>query len=80
MFEFQIIDMPDGNQIIDMTLKTPYSALTAVQMLEYTEMSEQISVMEKMKKKMQKETERKNQQRKLAKNPLFRLACLFGIA
>ena len=80
MFEFQIIDMTDGNQIIDMTLKTPYSALTAVQMLEYTEMSEQIAVMEKMKKKMQKETESKNQQRKLAKNPLFRLACLLGIA
>lgn len=77
MFEFQIIDMPDGNQIIDMTLKTPYSALTAVQMAEYTEMDNQLTIMDRMNRRKQKEAE---QQRKLAKNPLYRLACFLGIA
>ena len=37
MFDFRIIDTPDGNQIIDRNLKTPYSALTALQMIEYLE-------------------------------------------
>ena len=37
MFEFRIIETADGNQIIDMNLKTPYSTLTPVQMVEYME-------------------------------------------
>ena len=35
MFNFRIIDTPDGNQIIDRSLKTPYNALTPLQMVEY---------------------------------------------
>ena len=38
MFNFRIIDTADGNQIIDRQLKTPHTALTPVQMVEYTEM------------------------------------------
>ena len=37
MFNFRIINTPDGNQIIDTTLKTPYDSITAVEMLEYME-------------------------------------------
>ena len=38
MFNFRLINTPDGNQIIDRNLKTPYNALTPSQMVEYTEM------------------------------------------
>ena len=37
MFNFRIIDTPDGNQIIDRNLKTPYNALTPLQMVKYTQ-------------------------------------------
>ena len=40
MFNFKIITTADGNQIIDRNLKTPYSSLTPVQMVEYTEMEQ----------------------------------------
>ena len=32
MFNFRIITCPDGTQIIDPSLKTPYNALTPIQM------------------------------------------------
>ena len=35
MFEFRIINIADGNQIIDRSLKTPYKALTPLQMMKY---------------------------------------------
>lgn len=38
MFDFRIIDIADGNQIIDRNLKTPYKSLTLLQMVEYLEM------------------------------------------
>ena len=37
MFNFRLINTPDGNQIIDCTLKTPYNSLTPLQMVEYME-------------------------------------------
>lgn len=37
MFNFRIIETTDGNQIIDRNLKTPYNALTPLQMVEYAE-------------------------------------------
>ena len=76
MFEFRIIDTADGNQIIDRNLKTPYNSLTPLQMLEYMEVDNQLSFMERMEKKRQREAEQK---RKLAKNPLWKLACVCGI-
>lgn len=77
MFDFRIINTPDGNQIIDPSLKTPYESLTPVQMLEYTEVDASLAYMESMEKKTRKAAER---QRKLARNPFYRLACLCGIA
>ena len=43
MFNFRLINTPDGNQIIDTTLKTPYSSLTPIQMVEYMEMDNQLA-------------------------------------
>ena len=68
--------MPDGNQIIDTTLKTPYDALTFPQMAEYIEVDTQLDYMDRMKRKAQREAERRQ---KLARNLLWRLACLCGM-
>lgn len=76
MFNFRIINIPDGNQIIDHSLKTPYESLTPVQMEEYEEMDREISWIERQKRKEQKEAERR---RKLAKNPFVRFICLCGL-
>ena len=76
MFEFRIINMEDGSQIIDRNLKTPYKALTPLQMVEYTEMDAQLAIMDRMKQKAVEEAERK---RKLVRNPVYRMACLCGL-
>lgn len=76
MFEFRIIICTDGTEIIDRSLKTPYNALTPLQMLEYTEMDRQLSIMERLERKMNRET---NRRRKLVKNPLYKIACLCGL-
>lgn len=76
MFDFRLFNTSDGNQIIDTTLKTPYDSLTPFQMLEYMEVDNQLSFMERMEKKQRREAER---QRKIAKNPLLRVACFCGI-
>ena len=38
MFNFRIIRCADGTDTIDRKLKTPYNALTPLQLIEYTEM------------------------------------------
>lgn len=76
MFDFRIIDTQDGNQIIDRHLKTPVNALTPLQILEYQEMDVQIAIMDMLERKAREEAEK---QRKLARNPFWRLACLCGL-
>ncbi len=76
MFNFRIINTPDGNQVIDRNLKTPYNALTPNQMVEYMEMDNQLSFMDRLERKQRAEAER---QRKLARNPIYRLACMCGL-
>lgn len=76
MFGFRIINLPDGTQIIDTALETPYSDLTPLQMVEYTEMDIQLEIMDRMERKRKEEMERK---RRLARNPLYRLACMCGL-
>lgn len=76
MFNFRIINLPDGNQIIDPSLKTPYNALTPLQMVEYQEMDVQLAYMDKMERKAREEAK---QRQKLARNPIYKMACLFGI-
>ena len=76
MFNFRIIDTPDGNQIIDRNLKTPYNALTPLQMVEYLEMDNRLAYMDRMERKARAEAERR---RKIARNPIYKLACLCGM-
>lgn len=76
MFDFRIIDLSDGNQIIRRDLKTPYSALTLMQYIEYTNMEVQLYIADRQKKKFLKEAERR---RKLARNPFVRFACFCGL-
>lgn len=73
MFHFRLFNTPDGNQIIDTTLKTTYESLTVFQMLEYMEVDNQLS---RMERKQRREDER---QRKQVRNPLWKLACVCGI-
>lgn len=59
MFNFRLINTPDGNQIIDTTLKTPYDSITPLQMEEYIEIDNQLAYMERMERKQKRESERK---------------------
>ena len=76
MFNFRIIDTADGNQIIDRNLKTPYEALTPLQMVEYTEMDNRLLIMDRMERKAREKAEH---MRKVAKNPFYRIACVVGL-
>ena len=67
MFGFRIINMPDGNHVIDTSFKTPFNSLTPSQMEDYIEMDKQIALMERMKEKERKAAERR---RKMERNPL----------
>ncbi|MDE7282777.1 MAG: hypothetical protein K2N85_04225 [Lachnospiraceae bacterium] len=76
MFDFRIIDTADGNQIIDRNLKTPYKALTPLQMVEYLEMDNRLAYMDRMERKARTVAERK---RKIVRNPIYKMACLCGL-
>lgn len=76
MFNFRIIDTPDGNQIIDRNLKTPYKALTTLQMVKYLEMDNRLAYMDRVERKARAEAERR---RKIARNPIYKMACLCGL-
>ena len=76
MFNFRLINIPDGNQIIDITLKTPYSSLTPIQMVEYTEVDNRLAYMERMERKQQREAERKQ---KFTYRFIHKVACMCGI-
>lgn len=76
MFNFRIINTADGNQIVDRNLKTPYEALTPVQMVEYTEMDNRMTFMDRMERKAREKAEH---MRRVARNPFYRLACMVGL-
>ena len=76
MFDFRIITCVDGTEIIDRNLKTPYKALTPFQMVEYLEMDNRLAYMDRIERKAKEEAER---QRKLVRNPIYKLACLLRI-
>ena len=76
MFDFRIIELADGNQVIDRNLKTPYSALTALQMVEYVEMDAELAIMDAMERKAQIQEERK---RKFVYRLARKIACMCGI-
>ena len=76
VFDFRIVDIGKGSQIINRSLKTPVNALTMDQIFEYMEVDSQLAIAERMKRKARREAER---ERKLAKNPLWKIACFCGI-
>ena len=76
MFNFRLINTPDGNQIIDTTLKTPYDSITAVEMVEYMEVDAQLDYMRRMERKQQREAERKQ---KFTYKIMHKVACMCGI-
>ena len=76
MFNFRIITLPNGNQVIDPSLKTPYDSHTPLQMVEYTEMDERLAYMDRMERKEKEEVERR---RKMKGNLFYRLACVAGL-
>lgn len=76
MFNFRITNTPDGNQIIDRNLKTPYNALTPLQMVEYMEVDNQLAIMDRLERKARQKAEH---MRKVARNPFYRIACMCGL-
>ena len=76
MFEFRLINTPDGNQIIDTTLKTPYDSITPLEMMEYMEVDAKLEYMKRMERKQQREAEHK---RKFTYRFMHKVACMYGI-
>ena len=82
-FGFRIIDMEDGSQVIDESMKTPMDSLTLEMQAEYMEVHEQLAFMERMRKKERREMDRlkmeAERRRKLARNPFYKFACACGL-
>ena len=76
MFNFRLINLPNGNQIIDEGLKTPYNSLTPVEMIEYKEVEDALYYEEIQKRKQRREAERKQ---KFTYRFMHKVACMCGI-
>ena len=76
MFNFRLINTPDGNQIIDTTLKTPYDSITPIEMVEYMEVDARLSYMRRMERKHKREVERR---RKISYKLFHKVAYACGI-
>ena len=76
MFNFRLINTPDGNQIIDTTLKTPYDSITPIEMLEYIEVDARLEHMWRMEREQKREAEK---QRKFIYRFIHKLAYVCGI-
>lgn len=70
MFNFRLINMADGSQIIDTKLSTPYNSLTTLQMQEYIEVDEKLATMKRL--------ENKNRTKRRNHKILQKLSCLCG--
>ncbi len=76
MFNFRIINTADGNQIIDRKHTTSYEELTPLQMVEYMELEARLYHMDRIERNAREAADKK---RKLASNPLYRVACVVGL-
>ena len=76
MFNFRSINTPDGKQIIDTTLKTPYDIITPIEMMEYIEVDARLEYMKRMERKQKREAEHK---RKFTYRFFHKVACACGI-
>ena len=75
-FDFRIIRCANGNDLIDETLKTPYAALNPVQMVEYTEVDNNLAYMRRLERQKRREADR---QQKLSYKLFHKVACVCGI-
>lgn len=75
-FNFRLIELQDGTQVIDESVKTPMDSLTPEMQMEYMEVNEQLDFMKWIQEKERRKEARK---RKSARNPLWKLACVFGM-
>lgn len=71
-FDFRLTNTPDGNQVINNSLKTPINSITPLQMLEYLEVEKQLNYFTDLEQKERK-------QRKTRKGFLYKIACVCGI-
>ena len=76
MFNFRLINTPDGNQVIDTTLKTPYNSITPIEMVEYKEVEDALYYEEIQKRKQRREEAHKQ---KLSYKLFHKVACMCGI-
>lgn len=70
MFNFRLINTPDGNQIIDTKLSTPYNSLTPLQMQEYIEVDEKLTTMKRI--------ENRSRIKRINHKFLQKIACFCG--
>ena len=75
-FNFRIIKSDDGTEIIDRNRITPMAALTPCALIEYKRTENDLYFIDRQKAKQKRLADR---QRKLAHNPIWKLACLCGI-
>ena len=75
-FNFRIVDNGDGTDTIDKTRITLMDALTPEQQIEYQQTAEDLYADEIVKRKQQREAERK---RKLTYKLFHKVACACGI-
>lgn len=73
MFKFRLIDMPNGIQIIDENLMTPYDSITPEQMIDYIRVEQAIDVIRIHKRNREVYNMR---EWKTIKAVLFRIACM----
>ena len=73
MFKFRLIDMPNGIQIIDENLMTPYDSITPEQMIDYIRVEQAMNVIKIHKRNREVYNMRG---RKTIKAVLFKIACM----
>lgn len=54
MFNFAIIEMEDGTQIIDPAGRTSYNGLSPLEMMEYTEIDARLAHIERMEREQRR--------------------------
>lgn len=75
-FDFRIINLPGGNQVIDETISTPVESLTPEMQVEYMEVYEHLAVADRMRRREHQEEETK---RKRSENFLHKIVSFCGI-
>lgn len=75
MFEFGIIVLEDGTEIIDRNATTSYESLTGVEMLEYAELETSLYILDRMNRKAEMEERNRQKQRK----PFYTILAMFGM-